>query len=196
MSIVSVPVLSVQRTSIAPRFWIALIRLTMTFFLPIATAPLDRQTVTIIGSISGVSPTATASAKKNASRQLPFVTPLMTKTSGTITAMKRSMSTREAGDAAIERRRDRLLLERLGHAAEVGVLAGRHDHRRRRAALDARAEERDVRQLERRRGRVALARRRTSRPGKLSPVSEPWLTNRSLAWTMRTSPGIMSPAAS
>ena len=32
--------------------------------------------------------------------------------------------------------------------------------------------------------------------GKLSPVSEPWITKRSLAWTTRTSPGIMSPAAS
>ena len=32
--------------------------------------------------------------------------------------------------------------------------------------------------------------------GKLSPVSEPWITNRSFATTMRTSPGIMSPAAS
>ncbi len=30
--------------------------------------------------------------------------------------------------------------------------------------------------------------------GKLSPVSEPWITNRSLACTTRTSPGIMSPA--
>ena len=53
----------------APRFWMALIRLTMTFFLAIAIAPLDRQTVTIIGSISGVSPTATAMAKKKASCQ-------------------------------------------------------------------------------------------------------------------------------
>ena len=32
--------------------------------------------------------------------------------------------------------------------------------------------------------------------GKLSPVSEPWVTNKSLASMMRTSPGIMSPAAS
>ena len=70
----------------------ALIRLTMTFLRPIATAPLDRQTVTIIGSISGVRPTATATAKKNASPQLPLVRPLMTKTSGTITSMKRSIS--------------------------------------------------------------------------------------------------------
>ena len=42
----------------------ALMRLTMTFFLPIATAPLDRQTVTIIGSISGVRPTATATREE------------------------------------------------------------------------------------------------------------------------------------
>ena len=70
-SIVSVPVLSVQSTSIAPRFWMALIRLTMTFFFAIAIAPLERQTVTIIGSISGVRPTATASAKKNASCHSP-----------------------------------------------------------------------------------------------------------------------------
>ncbi len=67
-SIVSVPVLSVHSTSIAPRFWMALIRLTMTFLRLIASAPLERQTVTIIGSISGVRPTATATAKKKASR--------------------------------------------------------------------------------------------------------------------------------
>ena len=65
-SMVSVPVLSVQRTSMAPKFWIALSRLTMTRFRAMASAPLERQTVTIIGSISGVSPTATARAKKNA----------------------------------------------------------------------------------------------------------------------------------
>ena len=57
---VSVPVLSVQSTSMAPRFWIEFSRLTMTFFFDIASAPLDRQTETIIGSISGVNPTATA----------------------------------------------------------------------------------------------------------------------------------------
>ena len=67
-------------------------RLTITFFLPIATAPFDRQTVTIIGSISGVRPTATATAKKNAWVQLPLVRPLMTNTSGTITNMKRKSS--------------------------------------------------------------------------------------------------------
>ena len=82
---VSVPVLSVQSTSMAPRFWIASRCLTMTCLRLIATAPLDRHTVTIIGSISGVRPTATATAKKNACPQLPLVSPLMTNTNGTIT---------------------------------------------------------------------------------------------------------------
>ena len=53
----------------APKFWIEFSRLTITFFRDMVMAPLERQTVTIIGSISGVRPTATASAKKNASVQ-------------------------------------------------------------------------------------------------------------------------------
>ena len=64
----------------------------MTFFFDIASAPFDRQTETIIGSISGVRPTATAMEKKKASRQLCLVSPLMRKTSGTITIMKRIIS--------------------------------------------------------------------------------------------------------
>ncbi len=68
---VSVPVLSVQSTSIAPKFWIEFSRLTITFLRDMAMAPFERQTETIIGSISGVRPTATARAKKNAS--LPVV---------------------------------------------------------------------------------------------------------------------------
>ena len=74
---VSVPVLSVQSTSMAPKFWIELMRLTMTFFLDMASAPLERHTETIIGSISGVSPTATARAKKKASFQLCLLRPLI-----------------------------------------------------------------------------------------------------------------------
>ena len=69
----------------APRFWIELRRFTMTFFFDIARAPFDRQTETIIGSISGVNPTATAIEKKKASPQLCLVKPLIRKTSGTIT---------------------------------------------------------------------------------------------------------------
>ena len=88
----SVPVLSVQSTSIAPKFWIAFSRFTITCVFAIAIAPLLRHTDTIIGSISGVSPTATASAKKNACVQSCFVSPLIRNTSGTITAMIRIMS--------------------------------------------------------------------------------------------------------
>ena len=123
---VNVPVLSVQSTSIAPRFWMALSRLTMTFFLPMATAPFDRHTVTIIGSISGVSPTATATAKKNAWVQLPLVNPLMTNTSGTITNMNRISSHVNREMSAIERGLgDGLHGNRFGHPAEVSVLACR-----------------------------------------------------------------------
>jgi hypothetical protein len=58
----------------------------------LSMAPLERQTETIIGSISGVNPTATESAKKNAPRQSCLVRPLMRNTSGTMTNMKRIMS--------------------------------------------------------------------------------------------------------
>ena len=51
----------------APKFWIELSRLTMTFFFDIASAPLERLTVTIIGSISGVRPTATDRPNRSAS---------------------------------------------------------------------------------------------------------------------------------
>ncbi len=76
----------------APKFWMEFRRLTMTFFLDIARAPLARFTVTIIGSISGVSPTATARPKSRASTQLCFVRPMMRNTTATITTMKRIMS--------------------------------------------------------------------------------------------------------
>ncbi len=55
-------------------------------------APLERHTDTIMGSISGVSPTATARAKKNAPCQSCFVRPLIRKTTGTMTAMNRIIS--------------------------------------------------------------------------------------------------------
>ncbi len=92
LSCVSVPVLSVHSTSIAPKFWIEFRRLTITFLRAIASAPLPRLIVTIIGSISGVSPTATATANRNASTQLPLEKPLMRNTSGTMTIMKRIIS--------------------------------------------------------------------------------------------------------
>ena len=54
------PVLSVHNTVIAPRSWIADRRLTITFLRAIRTAPRESVTVVIIGSNSGVSPTARA----------------------------------------------------------------------------------------------------------------------------------------
>jgi hypothetical protein len=86
---VRVPVLSVQRISIAPKFWMALSRLTMALRRAITTAPLARLAVTTIGSISGVNPTATETANKSDSIQSPLVIALMRKTSGVITRMKR-----------------------------------------------------------------------------------------------------------
>ena len=61
----------------------------ITFSLDIATAPLARQVVTIIGSISGVSPTATEIANKAAFIQSSLVKPLINKTTGTMTSIKR-----------------------------------------------------------------------------------------------------------
>ena len=86
------PVLSVHKTSMAPKFWIASRRFTMTFWRESVTAPLASVEVTIMGSISGVSPTAMDRAKRSASSQLPLVKPLMKSTSGAITSMKRIKS--------------------------------------------------------------------------------------------------------
>lgn len=52
-------------------------------------APLPRQVVTSMGSISGVRPTATESEKSRASTQSPLVTPEMTKTTGSMMSMRR-----------------------------------------------------------------------------------------------------------
>ena len=66
----------------------------MVCFLLMETAPFARQVVTIMGSISGVSPTAMEMANRKASTQSPFVMPLTTNTTGTITSMNR-ISTQE-----------------------------------------------------------------------------------------------------
>ena len=119
-SCVSVPVLSVQRMSIAPKFWIEFSRLTMTFFFDIASAPFERLTVTIIGSISGVRPTATERAKRNASFQSCLVRPTMQEDdASTMTTMNLIISqvkaamprsklvcTRCAGELCRDRRRN------------------------------------------------------------------------------------------
>src|SRR5580693_9120414 len=88
-SMVSVTVLSVHRKFMAPKLWMEFSFLTMTFFLAMASAPLERQTETIMGSISGVRPTAMASAKRKVSfPQLLLVMPLIRNTIGDMTDMK------------------------------------------------------------------------------------------------------------
>src|SRR5450830_1375789 len=64
-------------------------RLTITFLRDNATAPLANVEVTIIGSISGVRPTAIETAYRKASTQSPLVKPFMKKTTGVMTNMKR-----------------------------------------------------------------------------------------------------------
>ena len=60
--------------------------------LPIMALPFARQALITIGSISGVNPTATESANKNAENQSPCVIPQATKTTGIKIVMNR-MST-------------------------------------------------------------------------------------------------------
>ena len=91
-SCVRVPVLSVHSTSIAPKFWMDWSRLTTTFFLAMVRAPFARFTVTIIGSISGVRPTAMERPNRSASVQSPLVRPTMKYTAQTMTTMNRIMS--------------------------------------------------------------------------------------------------------
>ena len=97
-------------------------------------APLARLTVTIIGSISGVRPTATARAKSSASSQSPLVRPLIRNTSGhhhqhepdhqpgeRLTPLSKLVGTRSPAIASAS-------------CAEIGPAAREHDDRRRRAA--------------------------------------------------------------
>ncbi len=72
---VRVPVLSVHNTSIEPKFWIDLILLTRVFFLANALLPLVKLTLTIIGNILGVIPTATDKANNIAWLIFPLIIP-------------------------------------------------------------------------------------------------------------------------
>ena len=89
LSLVSVPVLSIQSTSMLPKLCMALISLIMVCFLLIARLPLARQAVITIGSISGIRPTATDRAKAKDSIHFPSVIPSNINTMGTNIAMKR-----------------------------------------------------------------------------------------------------------
>src|SRR5437660_7407443 len=61
-------VLSLQRTSMLPKFSIASRCLTITFWRAMCAAPRERVTALIMGRNSGVRPTASATAKRSDSR--------------------------------------------------------------------------------------------------------------------------------
>ena len=85
---VRVPVLSVQNTSISPKVWMELRRLTMVCLRDMFTAPLARDEVMMTGSISGMMPTAMVMPNIRDSSQLPLVRKLAMKMTGTMTTMK------------------------------------------------------------------------------------------------------------
>jgi hypothetical protein len=149
-SSVSVPVLSVQSKSIAPKFWMELRRLTITFFRLMAIAPLARQTETIIGNISGVSPTATASAKKKALFPIVFGESVDKEDKRHHDGHELEHQPSEAVDALVETGRRRVPGDGVGHTPEVGVDSRGDYDCRRRPALNARAHEAGVLEFRRR----------------------------------------------
>ena len=91
MNSVSVPVLSVQSTSMAPRSWMAARRFTITRRAASLLAPLAKVTVTTIGKSSGVRPTARASANSSDSRKGRWNTTLVATTNSTRKTVSRSI---------------------------------------------------------------------------------------------------------
>ena len=89
---VNVPVLSVHNTFIAPRSWIADRRFTITLRFAICIADRASVTVTIIGSSSGVRPTASATANISDSNIGRAKTMFTTSTNSTISIVKRMIS--------------------------------------------------------------------------------------------------------
>ena len=105
---------------------------------------MDRQTETIIGSISGVRPTATAIRKEK--RVVPVVLGQAVDEEN-----QRHHHQHETDhqpgvflDPAVETRFHLLAGEAAGHLAEISLRAGRNHDRRGRAALHARAKKTDV----------------------------------------------------
>ena len=189
---VRVPVLSVQRMSIPPRSWMALRFFTMTLRRLMAMAPLASEVVTIMGSISGVRPTATEMANSSACIQSPLVNPLTNSTTGTITSMKR-MSTQETaltpfskvvlGGFSSTCRASAPSMVSPPTASTTAVAEPLMTLLPRKARFGASV-----------RAPPAAAGPPLFSTGSLSPVRADWLTDRSFAARMRTSAGIMSPA--
>ena len=138
---VSVPVLSVQRTVMLPRFWMAGSRLTSTPRAARTRAPRLRLTVTMAGSSSGVRPTARAIAKSSDSMSGRPRATLMARTATTRRRMTRAMSSPKLAHAALEVVLRRSLDEPTSDEPVARVGTGGGEDRLRGPAHDARAEE-------------------------------------------------------
>lgn len=174
-------------------------RLTMTWWRERSTAPLPRQVVTSMGSISGVSPTATDSEKSSAETQSPFVAPETTNTTGSMASMRR-MSRRLVDLMPASNEVSRL------RPASVPVASPNIVRAPVATTMPRALPEMTVEPMNARLSRsvragalaaaVALAsaaRLARFSTGSDSPVSEAWLTKRSRAEKMRRSAGTTSP---
>ena len=99
---VSVPVLSVQSTSIAPRSWMAASRFTTTLRAAMRIAPRESVTVVTIGSSSGVRPTASATANRSEFQRRPAEDELDASTTSTRTSGQPQDQQAEAVQPALE----------------------------------------------------------------------------------------------
>ena len=164
----------------------------ITFFLLMATAPLARQVVTIMGSISGVRPTATEMENSTACIQFPLVKPFMNSTTGTMMSIKR-ISTQETSFTPFSNVVLGGLLSRSLAIWPSTVSAPTATTTALALPLTT------LLPIKARfavsvRDRLFSAGAASFSTGSLSPVSADWLTNRSLALSILRSAGIMSPA--
>ncbi len=164
----------------------------MHFFFDIATAPLARQVVTIIGSISGVRPTAIETANRNAPCQFPLVKPFRKSTTGTMTSMKR-ISTQETELTPFSKP-----VAGLGASSEPAMPPSTVSSPTARTTATAVPET----MLLPKKASAGFSSRVSQdeaaadfSSGSLSPVRAAWLMKRSFERRMRTSAGTMSPAA-
>ncbi len=94
---------------------------TITFFFDIEIALRDRFAATIIGSISGVRPTATEMAKKNASPPVALVDPVDQKHRWRHDRHEAQQQQSHVIDASVEARAAPLSRHFLGKRAKIGL---------------------------------------------------------------------------
>ena len=131
----------------APRSWIAVSRLTITCSRAMRSAPRASVTETIIGSSSGVRPTASARANRNDSSSGRSNSRLIKQHEQDEQDGDPDHQYAEAADAERECRRRRLLTQYVGDGAEARRPPDGNDQCPRRAADDGAAHEDAVRRL-------------------------------------------------